>query len=276
MARPSFAIFAQQYFDAILQDFGQVFLNEPIPRDPNLRVFKIPSRSDWGNDVLRAATKDYPNVMVSPEVVGEAEIVDILFEPTPNKSRSDLGLLGELLFDPTLIVPFRSSPTFWDLREPMRHLISWQVEGDGGLLPMNETPHKPIETDPDDDDPHKRSLIIVPSLHRKYLSGYGAEPSDLKIPGVYECPPAFGITIVIAHELPRDDSTLLLRLMGRGRTQREAIADLIQGDSPLRSIALAQFQQWYQLLLDGGMGKESQALMTALSSISGLASKHSP
>jgi hypothetical protein len=267
MARPSFAIFAQQYFDTILQDFGQMFLNEPIPRDPNLRVFKIPSRSDWGNDVLRAATKDYPNVMVSPEVVGEAEIVDILFEPTPNKSRSNLGLLGELLFDPTLIAPFRSSPTFWDLREPMRHLISWQVEGDGGLLPMNETPHKPLETDHDDDDPHKRSLIIVPSLRRKYLSGYGAKPSDLKIPGVYECPPAFGITIVIAHELPREDSTLLLRLMGRGRTQREAIADLIQGDSPLRSIALAQFQQWYQLLLDGGMGKESQALMAALSLI---------
>jgi hypothetical protein len=59
MARPSFAIFSQQYFDTILQDFGQVFLNEPIPRDPNLRVFKIPSRSDWGNDELRAATKDY-------------------------------------------------------------------------------------------------------------------------------------------------------------------------------------------------------------------------
>ncbi|NJM47262.1 MAG: hypothetical protein HC860_14820 [Alkalinema sp. RU_4_3] len=268
MARPSFALFAQQYFDAILQDFGQVFLNEPIPRDPSLRVFKIPSRSDWGNDVLRAVTQNHPNVMVSPEVVGEAEIVDILFEPTPNKSRSDLGLLGELLFDPTLIAPFRSSPTFWDLREPMRHIIRWQVEGGGGLLAMDENPRKPLETDPDDDDdPHKRSLIIVPSLHPKYLSGYGAEPSDLKIPGVYECPPAFGITIVIAHELPRDDSTLLLRLMGRGRTQREAIADLIQGDSPLRSIALRQFQQWYQLLLNGKMGKESGALMTALSEL---------
>jgi hypothetical protein len=76
-----------------------------------------------------------------------------------------------------------------------------------------------------------------------------------------------GTTIVIAHELPREDSTLLLRLMGRGRTQREAIADLIQGDSPLRSIALAQFQQWYQLLLGGRMGKESGALMAVLSEI---------
>jgi hypothetical protein len=266
MARPSFSIFAQQYFDAILQDFGQVFLNEPIPRDPNLRVFKIPSRSDWGNDVIREATKDYPNVMVSPEVVGEAQIVDILFEPTPDKSRSDLGLLGELLFDPILIAPLRWSPTDWDIREPIGHILRWRVEGDGGLLPIDESCPNLPETEADD-DPHKRSLIIAPSIDREYLSGYGAEPSALNIPGVYECPSGFGITIVIAHELPREDSTLLLRLMGRGRTQREAIADLIQGDSPLRSIALAQFQQWYQLLLDGGMGKESQSLMTALSSL---------
>lgn len=40
MSRPSFAIFVQQYLAALLNEFGTVYLNEPMPRDPKMRVYK--------------------------------------------------------------------------------------------------------------------------------------------------------------------------------------------------------------------------------------------
>ncbi|GCL36203.1 hypothetical protein SR1949_13050 [Sphaerospermopsis reniformis] len=38
MSRPSFVIFAQNYLFALLSNYGNVFLNELIPRNPKLRV----------------------------------------------------------------------------------------------------------------------------------------------------------------------------------------------------------------------------------------------
>jgi hypothetical protein len=98
MSRPAFALFAQQYFSALLSNFGTVYLNEPVPRDPSLRVYKIPSRSNWGTEVLGVVAGDNPQIMISPEVIAEAELVDVLFEPNEQQSRASLGLLGELLF----------------------------------------------------------------------------------------------------------------------------------------------------------------------------------
>lgn len=44
--------------------------------------------------------------------------------------------------------------------------------------------------------------------------------------GVYELPPVHGTSIIVLSELPEDRSTLLLRLMGRGRTLQRAIREL--------------------------------------------------
>ncbi|MEO1433841.1 MAG: hypothetical protein AAFV71_33240 [Cyanobacteria bacterium J06633_8] len=88
MSHPAFSIFAQQYFSVLLNDFGTVYLNEPIPRDANLRVFKLPSRFNLGTEYLKEITSGNNQVMISPEVIGEAELVDILFEPHLEKSRT--------------------------------------------------------------------------------------------------------------------------------------------------------------------------------------------
>jgi hypothetical protein len=115
MSRPAFSLFAQQYFLALLSQFGTVYLNEPVPRDPRLRVYKHPSRTGWGTEFLGAITADTPGVMISPEVVGEAELVDVLFEPDAQQSREQLGVLGALLFVPCIIAPLRWLPTVWEM-----------------------------------------------------------------------------------------------------------------------------------------------------------------
>jgi hypothetical protein len=113
MSRPAFAHFAQQYFSALLNDFGTVHQNEPIPRDPKLRVYKFPSRSNFGSTLLSGMTAGNDRVMINPEVVGEANLVDVLFEPNLEKSRASLGLLGELLFVPVIIETLRWTPDDW-------------------------------------------------------------------------------------------------------------------------------------------------------------------
>ncbi|MFM6152814.1 MAG: hypothetical protein ACKPE3_07400, partial [Sphaerospermopsis kisseleviana] len=89
------------------------------------------------------------------------------------------------------------------------------------------------------------------------------------IPGVYNLPPIFCTTIVVTSELPIEISTLWLRLLGRGRTQRQAIMEVFNStiDDPLYSLVRQQLGEWYQVLLQGNMGKESKLLMQTLASL---------
>jgi hypothetical protein len=269
MSRSPFTLFAQHYFSALLHDFGTVYLNEPVPRNPDLRVFKFPSRTNWGTETLSALTEGNDRVMISPEVIGEAELVDVLFEPDDQKSRELLGLLGELLSVPCIIESFRWLPTTEDLRTCMGHWLQWKVEASGGMIPIDETSHRHDLINGDEDIDDKILLIIVPSVTAKQLQDWGAKPSPRKIPGVYESAPAFCTTLVVTGELPQTLSTLWLRLLSRGSAQRSAIRELMQLEvnHPLRAVALQQLQQWYQSIVQGQMGKETAPLMQLLSQI---------
>ncbi len=273
MFRPAFAIFAQQYLCNLLSDYGNVYLNEPIPRDPKLRIYKHPSRFNWGTEYLTALTAGNSQVMVSPEVVGEAELVDVLFEPKVEKSRTSLGLLGELVSVPCIIEILRWAPNEWDLQTCMRHWLTWKVETDGCIIPVDENPvYTNEEENYQQELVDKILLIIIPSIAPQYLKGFAAQRSVINIPGVYELAPAFCTTIVVTSELPQDASTLWLRVLGRGRTQRAAIMELIALDvnDPHRTVVRQQLRQWYQLLLQGHMGKECKRLMQTLAIVDGL------
>jgi len=273
MFRPAFAIFAQQYLKAILSDYGNVYLNEPIPRDPKLRIFKHPSRSNWGTEYLSSITALNPQIMVSPEVVAEAELVDVLFEPNVEKSRTSLGLLGELVSAPCLIEILRWAPNTWELQTCMRHWLTWTVEADGSILPVDENPAPTDEQENDQlEDEDKILLIIMPSIAPQHLKGFGAQASVINIPGVYELPPAFCTTIVVTSELKKDASTLWLRVLGRGQTQRSAIMELIalDVDHPHRAVVRQQLQQWYRLLSQGQRFKECNRLMQTLAIVDGV------
>jgi hypothetical protein len=269
MSRPAFATFAQQYLSALLSDFGTVYLNEPIPRNPNLRIYKHPSRLNWGTEYLAAITADDQRIMVSPEVIGEAELVDVLFEPNAEKPRTSLGLLGKFVSVPCIIDALRWSPDEWDLRTCMRHWLTWKAEASSSIIPVAESPTNTDKKRDSQEDGDKNLLIIVPSIAHQYLQGFAAKPSVINIPGVYEFPPAFRTTIVVTSELPQNPSTLWLRILGRGPTQRTAIMELLaeQKNYPHRTAILQQLQQWYLLLSSGQLGKESIQLMATLAMV---------
>jgi hypothetical protein len=228
MSRSSFTIFAQQYFSALLSDFGAVYLDEPVPRDPKLRIYKLPSRKNFGTEILSALTARNDKVRISPEVIGEAELVDVLLEPDYQKSRGVLGVLGNLLFAPCIIETLHCLSTNDELRTCLGHWLQWKVESSGSLIPVDETP---IEYDEDEDeydeDEHedkkeiidKLLLIIVPSIIVEQSVMWRVEPSSGSIPGLYDFPPAYCTTLIATDELPQITSTLWLRLLGRGATQ---------------------------------------------------------
>jgi hypothetical protein len=270
MFRPAFAVFAQQYLSVLLNNFGTVYLNELIPRNPKLRIFKHPSRFNWGTEYLSAITAGNNRVMVSPEVIGEASLIDVLFEPDAEKSRTSLGLLGELVSVPCIIEILRWAPDEWDLKACMSHWLTWKAEADSSIIPVDETS---VYTDSEENEQleivDKILLIIVPSIAPQYLEGFGAKPSAINIPGIYELAPFFCTTIVVTSELPQDTSTLWLRVLGRGRTQRAAIMELqtLDVNHPHCAVVRQQLRQWYQLLSEGQMFRECKQLMQTLAVI---------
>jgi hypothetical protein len=273
MVRPAFANFAQHYFAAILQNFGTVYLNEPIPRDPKLRIYKHPARSNFGTTLLGKLTTMDKRILISPEVEGEADLVDVLFEPNAQISRQSLGVLGELLFTPSIIAALRWTPNHWMHQTHLMHLLRWQSEVSESIIPANEetstlgegnTNHD-IESEPME----KRLLMIVPSITPKHLNHFGFSPSQKCISGIYSSLPAFCTTIVVVNQLPQEESTLWVRLLGRRSTQQSAIDELLQLNvsHPLRSIAIEQLRLWYQLLRAGKIGRESSQLIESLSKV---------
>ena len=131
--------------------------------------------------------------MVNPEVIGEAELVDVLFEPDAEKSRTSLGLLGEFLCVPSIIEILRWAPDQWDIQDCMRHWLAWKAEADSSIIPVDETPvytyseENEIDSEENEElEVDKILLIIVPSITPQYLKGFGAKPSAMNIPGIYE------------------------------------------------------------------------------------------
>jgi hypothetical protein len=179
-----------------------------------------------------------------------------------------LGLLGELTSTPCIIQPLRWTPNTQEVRNCINHFLTWTSETNGGIIPVNET-LKDIDREKSEEDDNKTQLIIVPSIFPDHFQGFGIKSSAVNIPGVYNLPAIFSTTIVVTNELPIDISTLWLRILGRGKTQRQAIIELFHSgiDDPLYTLARQQLQQWYQFLLQGDIGKESHLLIQTLASL---------
>ncbi len=207
-------------------------------------------------------------------------MVDVLFEPNPEKSRTSLGLLGKLISSACIIEIFRWASNTWDLKTSLRHWLTWKAESDGSIIPINEnstdtdSDNSNREQDSQSDDPEDENqnlLIIVPSIAPQHLKGFGAKPS-VNIPGVYQFPSAFCTTVIVTRKLPQNRNTLWLRILGREATQRDAIMELntLDVNHPHCAVVRQQLQKWYQLLSQGSMVKECIRLMETLAMINGL------
>jgi hypothetical protein len=164
--------------------------------------------------------------VVHAEITPEPLHADLLHEPDPAKAaeRKRLGLLGRLVSLPCLLEPYSDTPSAEEFRACLaKHIAWWQQRGrqhraDGRKLT----------------DPRPRRKHVDPFL---WILCGGAPSSiltKLTLKATSEWPAGvylFGndvlrVGFVVASELPRERTTLLVRLMAAGSALAHAIEDL--------------------------------------------------
>ena len=164
----------------------------------------------------------------SLEVLGEARFVDIWFVPfaQPDMSPEAIGLLGKLATTPCLLEPFRNQPTLTEVRNCLLKLFLVQADfqrkakrgevseafPQEGRIPEAELP---------------QLWILTSSASDTILSGFGANPRESWTEGVFFLAENIRAAIIAINRLPQTTDTLLLRLLGKGATQQQALSEVL-------------------------------------------------
>ncbi|MFO0755281.1 MAG: hypothetical protein U0359_02245 [Byssovorax sp.] len=181
-----------------------------------------------GKAVGASALRPSGPTEIEAEVAPPARRVDIRHEPDPERQaeRDKLGLLGRIAATPCLIELYSAAPNEDDALACLGKLLAFrqqrrrEAERDrGASCPSSFVP--------------PRCWIIAARFPGAALSIFDATPAEGWPPGVFfgtgalvGTTGALQVGIVAAGELPRDRSTLLVRLMAGGPLLREAIIEL--------------------------------------------------
>jgi hypothetical protein len=176
-----------------------------------------------GKAALRASGATSANEEISPET----QHADLRHEPDPARKaeRDRLGLLGRIASDLCLIEIYGHAPSAEEFRACLaKHIAFWQKRAREARAHNKRRRQRrqlpEVFVDP--------SLwIIAAGSPKAILTKLKLQPSRGWPPGVY----FFGddilrIGIVVASKLPRNRSTLLVRLMAAGPLLTSAIKDL--------------------------------------------------
>lgn len=166
------------------------------------------------------------HVETDAEVSPDALRIDVCFLPDAarvRKALAPLGLLGRIGRTACTLEPFHRTPSGEQVADCfMKHRLFCREL-------RRRKPRPPVPT----------QWIISSGRPSAALAGLSFRKSR-QGSGLYEGPALMRTKIVVVSELPRTRDTLLVRLMGAGRTLKQAIADLraLPQDAPERLLAL--------------------------------------
>jgi len=190
-------------------------------------------------DLLKTVLEPLGAVETSHEVPGESRLIDVHFvsRPVAPAELEPYGLLGRLPAGECLLEPYRTALEDFDLVNCMSklswaHLEQWRkAEREGKQLRR---------------EARARMWLLTPSATDGRLADHGLEAAHRVCgqrwsrgwfargtwpKGVYLLGRAWAFGVVVIDRLPVQPETLLLRLMGRGAVQRQAI-DEVRGLPP--------------------------------------------
>ena len=188
-----------------------------------------------GKDALATAG----TIVAGDPINTETQYADLRHEPDPARhaERARLGLLGRLAATPCIIEVYSQAPRAEDVRACLaKHLAHWQ-----DCARRARSNHHAR----DPDQPPEKLVapflwIIAAGTPKAVLTQLRFEAWPDAPAGVY----TFGgevlhVGIVAANELPRDPTTLLVRIMAAGPLLALAVEDvaLLPRDAPERVIA---------------------------------------
>jgi hypothetical protein len=181
--------------------------------------------------LLQAVLQPGGAVRIEHEVSGEVQKIDVWFEPDPERRSllQDAGLLGRLASEPSLFEAFSDPPDLNELRDCLDKLYTWHRHMRSEAR-QRQAPAPPLP----------RLWVLSAGLPRTVLEQMGLEPDPAGPSGLYRSDPGYGLGLVVLSKLPRTADTLILRLLGRGPTQKSALTDLfdLAPDASQRPLAV--------------------------------------
>lgn len=173
------------------------------------------------------------------EIAPDAQHADLRHEPLPARTgeRTRLGLLGRLASLLCLIELYGHAPDEDELLACLGKLIAFRQQR---ARIQRKKRARAARGQAQEHAPPKPFLwIITAGRPSSVLAELHATPAPDWPPGVYFAPGILRTAIVVASELPRDRSTLLVRLMAAGPLLPQAIEDLsaLPPDAHERAVA---------------------------------------
>jgi hypothetical protein len=181
----------------------------------------------FAKDYLEELLAPFGEVKAPRRVPGEVREIDVWFSPTTYPEV--LGLLGRLAANPTIFEPFRNPATPTDICNCLLKLLTLR-----GELQREATRKKERLLE----ESLPRLWILSPTSGDSILNGFGAKiDAENWEQGIYLLPEYLRTGIVVIHQLPKTETTLWLRLLGKGKVQEDAIDEIRQlpVNHPLRS-----------------------------------------
>ncbi len=178
--------------------------------------------------------------VVQYEISRDAQHADLRHDPDPRRKaeRAKLGLLGRIATVLCLIDVFGHAMGAAELRACVaKHFAHWEecVRKTRALNKRRKAKRlRPVRL------VEPLLWIIAAAASAPMLRKIGATAVDGWPKGVYFVgDDVFGVGIVVASELPRDPSTLLVRIMAAGPVLADALADLaaLPADAHERTVA---------------------------------------
>jgi hypothetical protein len=219
----------------------------------------------FSKQLLEEVLAPYGTVEISLEVTGESQFVDVFFEPSSNQADSlsvsiapqALGLLGRIAQTPCLLEPFRNQPSAFEIRSCLQKL--YHVHGTYLRKAKREK-----ESIAEGDLP--QLWILASTASDALLNGFGVSSNEDWGSGVYFLHPSLKAAIVAINQLPRNEETLFLRLLGKGQTQKQAVDEVIAIDArePKRAAILRLLSNWKISIELTGQVEAEEELMMAL------------
>jgi hypothetical protein len=170
----------------------------------------------FNKSLFQELLSSYGQVIPNFAILGEERAIDVFFAPhlDSQPDPAELGVLASIAQKPALLEPFRSGLADADIETCLMKLfmVNAQLRNKNTNIPSNIPP---------------QLWIIAAEVSDRILTDFGGIIEPEMGEGFYKLTKGLKTTIIAVEELPTTPETLWLRLMGKGRTQDDAIADLL-------------------------------------------------
>ncbi len=216
----------------------------------------------FAKQYLTELLSPFGEVEASRAIAAEVREVDVIFSPASDHPPevAILGLLGRLATTAAIFEPFRNAVQPGEIRSCLSKLFELynefdrQANRENTRLNEAQLPHL---------------WILSPTVSQAVLSGFKAE-LDVENwgEGIYFLGKSFKTGIVVIHQLPKTPETLWLRMLGKGKVQKQAITELreLPEDNPFRVQTLELLYNLLTILeVRQDLETEDQSLVMELS-----------